>query len=218
MIPRPWVVLLAAGGSLRFGRQKQLARIDGETLLRRTACIALASEPAGCVVVLGRHAARLAREVRDLPVAIVVNRAWRSGLGRSLATGIAALPASARGALILLADQVSIGPADLELLAAAWRLDPQSIVAARAGRVLRPPAILPRRLFGLLLRLRGDRGARDILRNPARRIVAIEIATAAVDIDRPEDFDRIRRSRAPVRSRRSARSSRSRRSKPSGAT
>lgn len=218
MIPRPWVVLLAAGASHRFGTPKQLARFGGESLLRRMVRVALAATPAGCVVVLGARASRVSRELSDLPVHPVINRRWRSGLGSSLAAGIAALPADAPGALVLLADQAAIGPAELELLCAAWRAAPRSIVASRSGRIVGPPAIFPRRYFAELRRLRGDQGARDMLRDRAQPVIAMEIAAAVSDIDRPRDLDKVTRSRAPARMQRSARSSRARRPTRSGAT
>ena len=188
MILRPWVVLLAAGGSRRFGGPKLLARIQQETLLRRAARAALGCRPAGCVVVLGAHAHRLRRELRGLPVEVVVNRRWRAGLSGSLRAGIGALPRNARAALVLLADQAAIGPAELELLIAAWRRAPRVIVAARAGKVRGPPAILPRASFGALRRLRGDAGARKLLVDPGRRVVEVEIPDAARDVDRPTDL------------------------------
>ena len=218
MITRPWVLLLAAGASRRFGSPKQLARIGGETLLRRMARVAVESRPAGCFVVLGASATRLKRELRDLPITIVVNRQWRQGLSGSIRTGIAALPSTARAALVLLVDQGAIGPADLELLAAAWRKAPRSIVAARADGVLGPPAILPRHLFTALRRLRGDQGARDLLRDPSRRVIGFDLPGAAADVDRPADLARLKL--APVRRRppKSARSSRARRPTSSGTT
>lgn len=188
MILRPWVVLLAAGGSRRFCGPKLLARIQHETLLRRAARAALGCRPAGCVVVLGAHAPRLRRELQGLPVEVVVNRRWRTGLSGSLRTGIGALPQGARAALVLLADQAAIGPAELELLIAAWRRSPRAIVAARAGEVRGPPAILPRATFGALRRLRGDTGAKRLLADPGRRVVEVEIPGAARDVDRPADL------------------------------
>ena len=188
MILRPWVVLLAAGGSRRFGGPKLLARIQRETLLRRAARAAVGCRSAGCVVVLGAHAHRLQRELRGLRVEIVVNRRWRTGLAGSLRAGIGALPKGARAALVFLADQAAVGPAELELLIAAWRRAPRAIVAARAGEVRGPPAILPRATFGALRRLRGDTGARKLLANPGRRVVEVEIPGAVRDVDRPTDL------------------------------
>lgn len=197
MITRPWVVLLAAGASRRFGSPKQLARVGGQSLLRRMACIALAAGPAGCVVVLGARAERLRRELAGLDVRIVVNLRWREGLSRSLAAGVAALPAQARGVLVLLADQAALGPADLAVLCACWRRAPRRIVAARVGRTLGPPAILPRSVFATLRRLRGDQGARELIRDPRRRAIGLDLPGAALDIDRPSDLDVRRRLHAP---------------------
>jgi molybdenum cofactor cytidylyltransferase len=218
MIPRPWVILLAAGASHRFGGAKQLARIGGESLLRRMARVALGSGAAGCVVVLGARADRLRPELAGLPLRVVVNRLWRRGLSSSLAAGVASLPVGARGALVLLADQAAIRPAALELLQAAWRADPRTVVAARIGNTLGPPAILPRALFSEVKRLRGDRGARSLLRDPARRTIGIELPGASADVDRPTDIASLRSRPAPGRPTRSARSSRRRRPRRSGGT
>jgi len=181
-------VLLAAGASRRFGSPKQLARVGRESLLRRLARVALGCDPAGCVVVLGARAVRLRRELAGLDVRVVVNLRWREGLARSLAAGVAALPADAKGALIVLADQAALGPADLEMLCACWGEAPSRIVAARVGGALGPPAIFPRSAFPALGRLRGDRGASELLRDTRRRTIGLELPGAELDIDRREDL------------------------------
>lgn len=190
MILRPWVVVLAAGGSRRFGGPKLLTRIGGETLLHRAVRAALGARPAGCVVVLGARAESLKRRLHAWPVRVIVNGRWRSGLASSIRAGIAALPRAAPAAIVLLADQAAVGPAELELLIAAWRRAPRAIVAARYGAVIGPPALFPRRAFADLRRLRGDSGARKLLTDPRRRPIEIEIPQAAKDIDRPADLRR----------------------------
>jgi CTP:molybdopterin cytidylyltransferase MocA len=196
MILPPWVLLLAAGGSRRYGSPKLVARLDGESLLRRAAHVALGCGSAGCTVVLGANAIRLERELRGLPVGMVINRHWRRGLSSSLRAGLAALPATAPAVLVMLADQAALKPQDLERLIAAWCRQPRMIVAARAGDMLGPPAIFPRQAFRELRRLHGDAGAKALLRNPSRRVIEIGIDNAAYDVDRPEDLDR--RSITPV--------------------
>jgi CTP:molybdopterin cytidylyltransferase MocA len=194
MIRRPWVILLAAGGSRRFGAAKQLARIGGRSLLRRAAECAIASRPGGCIVVLGARAARLERELQGLAVRIVRNPGWKSGMAGSLRKGIAALPAAAPAALVFLADQAALGPGDLAVLAAASRRAPRAIVTARAGGVRCPPAVIPRRLFPAVRRLRGEAGARELLRDRRRRVIEFDMPRAALDVDGPGDLGRIARS------------------------
>lgn len=215
MILRPWVILLAAGGSHRFGRPKQLARVEGQTLLRRAARLALAARPDGCVVVLGAHAARLTRELQGLPVRTVTNRRWKEGLSTSLRAGLAALPAAAPAALILLADQVALHPPDLLRLIRRWQREPRAIVTAHAQAARRPPAILPRACFARLRRLRGDTGAKGLMADPCLQVVELEMAAAAIDVDVPADLSRIRAAGRPLRP---PRASRRRHSSSSGAT
>ncbi len=181
-------LVLAAGASTRFGSPKQLVRVQGRPLLHRA--VAHAAEIAGqaVLVVLGAHAADLAPLLRHSTASIIVNRAWSEGIASSIRTGIAHLPPSCDGVLILLADQAAVTVEDLRRLTGVWRRNPQCIVAARYDTTVGVPAIFPRTEFAQLAALRGDRGARDLLRRAADRVVAIELANAGIDIDTPEDL------------------------------
>ncbi len=66
MTPRHAVVLLAAGGSRRLGAPKQLVDVDGESLVRRAARAALATDPSQALVVVGAHADAVWSAVADL--------------------------------------------------------------------------------------------------------------------------------------------------------
>jgi CTP:molybdopterin cytidylyltransferase MocA len=188
MIPRPWVLVMAAGSSRRFGGSKLLAQVDGESLLRRAVRAALGSRPDGVIVVLGCRALRLRRELRGYPVRVALNRRWRTGLASSLRTGIDALPRSAPAAIVLLADQIAVGPAELELLTAAWRRHRGSMVASRSGEVIGPPALFPRRHFRALRRLRGDSGAKRLLTGRTQALIEVELPDAIHDVDGPGDL------------------------------
>ncbi len=184
-------LVLAAGASTRFGSPKQLVRLQGRPLLHRA--VANAAEIAGqaVLVVLGAHAADLAPLLRHSTASVIVNRDWSEGIASSIRTGIAHLPPSCDGVLILLADQAAVTVEDLRRLAGVWRREPRCIVAARYDATLGVPAIFPRSEFGQLAALRGDRGARNLLRRAADRVVAIELANAGIDIDTPEDLLRL---------------------------
>jgi CTP:molybdopterin cytidylyltransferase MocA len=186
-------VVLAAGGSHRFGRTKLLVRQGPETLLERAVRLGQALAGPRCIVVLGARASRLAAVLRTRPPRVVVNRRWREGMSTSLATGLRAVPASARAALVLLADQYALDAGHLQTLVARWRRDPRCIAAAEADGILGPPVLLPRSCFAAARRLTGDAGARSLLRSGRYSVQAISLPQAARDLDEPGDLDRARR-------------------------
>ena len=74
------IVILAAGGSSRMGRPKQLLPLDGTSLLVRAATNALQSQCRPVVVVVGAGAETMRRELAGLDIQIVVNSSWESGI------------------------------------------------------------------------------------------------------------------------------------------
>mgnify|MGYP006198170919 CR=1 FL=1 len=98
-------VVLAAGGSTRLGRPKQLLTRDGETLVHRAARLAVASGAARVRVIVGAHADDVVAAVRDLPVECLVNPRWNEGLAGSVRVAVNALAAHDRATLLLTCDQ-----------------------------------------------------------------------------------------------------------------
>jgi molybdenum cofactor cytidylyltransferase len=193
--PDLWTIVLAAGGASRLGRNKLLLKAGGESLLRRATRLATHLTGTRCVVVLGADASQLRAGLAGLDVAIVVNRAWRDGLAGSLRAGVEALPASAAAALVVLADQYAVEAHDLERLARTWSRRPRRAAAAVVGGAPAAPAILPRRYFGPIRRLRGDQGARRLLREAGAGVTGVEIPAAAQDLDARGDLNSFRRAR-----------------------
>lgn len=184
----PQAVLLAAGASRRFGSPKQLASVHGEPLVRRVARIALQLPVAGVTVVVGARGSEVAEALRGLPVRVLHNARWREGMASSIRRALGALPRGTPGLLLLLADQAWVGARDLRPLLARWRAQPDAAVAARYGRALGAPCVLPGRSFAALSRLRGDVGARGWLRSPRTRAIGLALPAAAFDVDRPSDL------------------------------
>src|SRR5204863_8210721 len=81
-------IVLAAGGSSRFGKPKQLLVFEGESLVQRA--VRVATE-AGCdpvVVVVGDVRNQIETELRETAAVIVENRQWQRGLGVSIRSGL----------------------------------------------------------------------------------------------------------------------------------
>lgn len=193
----PHVLVLAAGQASRFGSPKQLAQVGGIPLL--AAAVARATSVAGhdVSVVLGAHAAELAPMLRRSSATVVINRHWQEGLASSLRAGIAQLPGSTSAVLVTLADQAAVSTADLQRLVAAWRRQPDWLVAASYGGLVGVPAIFPAHAFPALLELHGDVGARPVLMRMADRCIRVAMPSAAIDIDTPEDLQRLQQMPGP---------------------
>ena len=184
-------LVLAAGSADRFGAPKQLAEFRGESLLRRV--LRLSGQVTGTetVLVVGAHWLRIVHECRTLNPFIVRNEHYESGMASSIATGIRAVQPVADAVLILLADQPLITADHLETLQNEWQASPASIVATEFADVAGPPVIFPAVYFDELLTLHGDRGARSIIENHEEEVIKIAFADAAIDIDTPEDLQRM---------------------------
>jgi CTP:molybdopterin cytidylyltransferase MocA len=183
-------VVLAAGASRRLGHPKQLVEIDGEPLLRRVVRAVLATEPRDAVAVLGHDADRIAAALEGLKIRQVRIDDADEGMSASLRAGIAALDAGCAGALVVLTDQPSLGAPHLEAICAAWRATPTRAVASAYADVLGVPALLPRGWFSDVAALRGDTGARALLRAKRHEVIAIPAPDLANDIDMPDDVRR----------------------------
>ena len=189
--PALHAIVLAAGGSSRFGSPKQLVRVDGRPLLH--AAVSKAVEVAGHAVsvVLGAHAADFAPLLRHSAASIVINRDWSEGLASSIRAGVSRLPGSCGGVMLVLADQAAVSAEDLRRLAASWRRQPDYIVAAQYGATLGAPAIFPASYFRDLMELRGDRGAQTLFKRNPDRVIRVPMDSASIDIDTPEDLLRL---------------------------
>jgi molybdenum cofactor cytidylyltransferase len=182
------VVVLAAGASTRFGSPKQLVRLHGRPLLHLAVSRAVEVAGQAVTVVLGANAADLAPLLRHTPAAVIVNRDWAEGMGSSVRAGLARVPATADAVLLMLADQPAVTAEDLRRLVGTWRRQPQCIVAAYYDGITGVPAIFPREDFRALAALRGDAGARALLKRGGERLVRVPLPAAAIDIDTPEDL------------------------------
>ena len=183
-------VVLAAGGSARLGRPKQLVPIDGEPLVHRAARAAL---DAGCrpvAVVLGAESGSVGAAVADLPVLPVRNPDWADGVGSSIACGMRAAAAHRpAGCIVLPCDQPRLTACVLAgLIERFRRRDAQAVACAYGGTVGAPVLFAPA-LFDRLAGLTGDSGAKRVLRGCAP-LAVVDFPGGELDIDTEADLQR----------------------------
>jgi CTP:molybdopterin cytidylyltransferase MocA len=112
-------------------------------------------------------------------------------MAASLRAGLAAAPRTARAALVLLVDQPRVDAAALARLVTAWRRRPGVPAAAGNDARVGVPAVLPRRHWRGLKHMKGDQGARALLRGHAA-LTLVAMPEAALDIDTPADLLKLR--------------------------
>lgn len=188
-------IVLAAGGSSRMGRSKLLLELGGVSLLRRVARAAVDAAVGPVVVVLGEDAERARPELDGLACAIVADPALPArGMNASLAAGVAAVPAPASGAVVLLADMPLVDAAAIRAVVERHRATGAPLVATRYGDALAPPVLYHRALFpDLAAGGEGDGAGRALLRRHGARVEVVDApAEALADVDGPADLERLR--------------------------
>lgn len=189
-------ILLAAGPSSRLGQPKQLVEFEGESLVRRSARMLTELVSGPVVAVTGSESERVAAELDGLPVNPVLNPEWKLGMGGSIACGARHLPRYPPGILVTVCDQWWLSTADLKKLIDAWGAKPSCIHVAcwkeHNAHVSGPPVIFPGRLRGDLKGLEKGRGARQVIDRFMDIVEFVELQSAAHDLDRPEDLEKLR--------------------------
>jgi molybdenum cofactor cytidylyltransferase len=183
-------IVLAAGRSTRMGGpNKLLAEIGGRPLVRIAAEEALASRARPVIVVAGHQRGEVEKALAGLPVQIVYNPDFAEGLGTSLRTGIAAVPADAEGVIVCLGDMPQVDAGLIDRLIAAFDPDRGALVVMPTFEGKRGnPVLWSRRFFPDLMAIEGDVGARHLIGRYGEAVVEVPLEgkAALVDVDTPE--------------------------------
>jgi CTP:molybdopterin cytidylyltransferase MocA len=176
-------VVLAAGEGRRFGGPKAVAHVAGERLVDRAVRVA---REGGCdpvVVVAG------AAPLEVAGAEVVDNPDWASGMASSLRAGLAALPAAADAALILLVDTPWLGPGSVRRLLAAHRSGARLAVATYDGERGHPVLLGRDHWAGVAASAQGDNGARAYLASRPDEVIEVDCTGTGVptDVDLPTD-------------------------------
>jgi molybdenum cofactor cytidylyltransferase len=185
-------VILAAGGSTRFGTPKQFLKVEGETLIRRVANTAIDADCRHVVVVAGEHAERIGGELHGLRVEVIENAEWSRGLGTSIKRGVTHLvdtDAELGGIVIVACDQPFVSGQILQQLAA----ETQPIAASGYAGTVGIPALFRQKYFAALASLPDESGAKSLIDANRSDVAVVPFPEGAIDIDTPADYAAISR-------------------------
>ena len=184
-------VILAAGGSSRFGEIKQLLPWKNKNIINTVVETAALAGLDPILVVLGANAGLIQASLDNETVQVVTNPDWDKGQSTSLKAGVTAIRQTVDGVLFLLCDQPHL---TLNLVNAVVE------EGLRSGKVVTPiiddrranPVYFPASCFPLFDTLEGDAGGRQIISACPHTTLPWLDDWMARDIDTPEDYRALR--------------------------
>ncbi len=180
-------IVLAAGAGSRFGRPKADVLFGGQRLVDRAVRTLLAGGCAQVLAVLrpdqsGSDGART-----------VVNPAPDRGMGSSLRCALAELDAApaqdaSQACVVLLADLVGAGPAEVAAVIARYRSGAGIVAVRRAGQRSHPVLVARHWYREFAAAAVGDQGGRDFFARHLADTSFVDYPDAIGDIDTPDDL------------------------------
>jgi len=186
-------IIPAAGNSRRYGRCKQLEKLNGSTLIK-TAISKLLSifENDKINVVVGADSGDIVDNIQTLQVNIIYNHDWETGIASSLKAALREVETDSEAVMMTLCDQVLITENHLNQLTERWLQNRLKIIASSYADTIGTPAIIPARFFPEIFRLTGDTGAKSILMNNPEHTVELPVPEAEFDVDTPAELEKLK--------------------------
>ena len=183
-------LVLAAGGSSRLGRPKQLLPFGQRTLLDHALATARACGFEQLLVALGGSAEEVRERVDLSGTQVVENRSYGTGCSSSIAAALSALDPRCDALVLLLGDQPGVTPATVRSLVAGRGGRPLAVCRYEDGRG--HPFAFGRAVFGELAALHGDKAVWKLLDRRATEVVEVAVPGAVpLDVDTWEDYQAV---------------------------
>jgi molybdenum cofactor cytidylyltransferase len=186
------IIILAAGSSSRMGTSKQLLPINGQSLLSRATQVALQTQAANTVIVLGSNEAEHRKAIEHLPVEIICNEAWQQGIGSSIKAGIDYVchryPETS-AAIFMVCDQPFVTVDHLTSLIKEHELTSQPIVCSRYAATVGIPVLFEKSMFQNIMKLPDSAGAKRLIEQNPHLVTSVVLKGGEIDLDTPQDYN-----------------------------
>jgi len=180
-------LVLAAGGSSRLGRPKQLLPYGRATLLDHVLQTARACRFDQLLCVLGGASEEVRAQVDLDGVEVVVNVAYGTGCSSSIAAALPAVDPRIDVLVLLLGDQPGVRPDTVAALLEGRGDAPLAACRYESGRG--HPLAFARSAFGELAALHGDKGVWKLLDRRADWVADVPVPGAVPrDVDTWSDY------------------------------
>jgi molybdenum cofactor cytidylyltransferase len=193
------VVLLAAGRSERLGTPKQMLVYEGRTLLQRAAEAALGTGMRPVLVVVGARHAEIEKELEPVKdIRVVLNKKWEEGIASSIRAGVETamrMDEELEGLIIMVCDQPFVSSELLQALFQKHQETGMPIVASNYEDNPGVPVLFDKKFFSRLLLLKGDTGAKKLLKEQTEQMAIVQFQQGVTDIDTMDDYSKLNKTR-----------------------
>lgn len=185
------IIVLAAGGSSRLGRPKQLLAFKGSTLLQHVVHEAFKANSGPVLVVLGANRNAITGLEFDPPPSYAFNENWEDGLSSSIRSGLLALMEQCpdlENVILTVSDQPYLNAALFRKLIEQHQNTGKNIIASSYAQTLGTPALFNRIYFNELLGLGDKEGAKKLLNLHNTDVETVIFEKGDIDIDTEADY------------------------------
>jgi molybdenum cofactor cytidylyltransferase len=191
---RTAIIILAAGGSSRYGGIKQLLTFNEKSLLQHAIDEAINSGANHVVAVIGANSDQVLKGINAKKVTIVSNERWQQGMASSIVAGVKqaiAVSNDIENIIIAVCDQPYISADLFKKLYWTENEGTKGIVASSYADTIGTPVLFTRKYFEALMSLSGDEGAKKILKINADDVVSVVFQHGNIDIDTKQDYQEL---------------------------
>ena len=188
------IVILAAGGSRRMGKPKQLLLYHGVTFVEHAFQVAQQVFESQVCIVLGAAAETITAAVPMIKDYTIINKNWQQGMGTSIGVGLQAIVSKfpeLTAVMFMTADQLFVTSSHLRNMLGSFNAGTNKIIVSSYQDTEGTPALFGKKYFNELLQLKTDKGAKDIIREYSYDVSRLKLEKGEIDIDTPEQYHAI---------------------------
>lgn len=182
-----------------MGQPKQLLPWGETILINHVINTVRTIDNEGVFVVLGAFHKKIESRINS-DVTILINPSWKMGIGTSIKKAVDFISelCDVQGIMFLLVDQPLLSSEDILLLVEEFRDHPSKIIVSEySNNVIGVPAIFGRQFFEKLTTIKGDVGARKLIKAHMDDVIPVTLNHDLTDVDTPEAYEALSRKILP---------------------
>jgi molybdenum cofactor cytidylyltransferase len=185
-------ILLAAGQSKRMqGENKLLKKYKKKCLINHILKSLIKSKVNRIIIVLSHENKKIKKiALKNKKITFAVNSQYLKGISTSIKCGLKRISKKNIGFLIVHADMPLISKTILNTLCSALKNKDKEIFVPVYKRKIGNPLAFKYSMIKSLKKIKGDRGAKKLIRSNKSKIQSVKMKSKSIliDFDQPKDF------------------------------